>query len=55
MLNTINNMINTGSKNLKNDISEKTVCCVIEDGEETKKQAEGDNDLDIEQPELKIF
>ena len=33
----------------------KAVCCVIEDGEETKKQAEGDNDLDTEQPESKIF
>ena len=40
--------------NWKEDMREKAIHFAIEGDDETKKQAESDNDFDIERPELKI-
>ena len=42
------------SMNWREDMMEKSICFAIEEGDETEKQAEADDDFDIERPELKI-
>ena len=49
------NSVNIRSINWKGDLREKAIRCVIEDDHETEKQAEVNNDLNVEQPELKIW
>ena len=40
--------------NWREDMMEKAIRFTIEEDGETEKQAEADDDFDIEQPELKI-
>ena len=48
------NMVDIHSMNWKKDKREKTIHFAIEGDDETEKQAEADEDFDIERPELKI-
>ena len=48
------NMVDIHSMNWKEDKREKTIHFAIEGDDETEKQAEADEDFDIERPELKI-
>ena len=48
------NTVDIHSMNWKEDIREKAISFAIEGDDETEKQAETDDDFDIERPELKI-
>ena len=48
------NMVDICSMNQREDLRAKTIRCVIEDDSETEKQAEADDNFDIERRELKI-
>ena len=48
------NAIDIHSMNWKEDMREKAIRFAIEGDDDTEKQAESDNDFDIEQQELKI-
>ena len=48
------NTVDIHSMNWKEDMKEKAIRFAIEGGDETEKQAEVDDDFDIERPELKI-
>ena len=47
-------MVDICSMNQREDLRAKTIRCVIEDDSETEKQAEADDNFDIERRELKI-
>ena len=49
------NTVDISAIDWKEDLREKTICCVIEDdNKETEKQAEANDDFGTEQPKLKI-
>ena len=48
------NTVDIHSMNWKEDMREKAIRFAIEGDDETEKQAEADDDFDIERPELKI-
>ena len=48
------NTIDIHSINWKEDMKEKAICFAIEADDDTEKQAETNDDFDIERPELKI-
>ena len=47
-------MVDTHSVNWDEGMREKAILFAIEGDDETEKEAEADNDFDIERPELKI-